>query len=178
MVRAEGKIRISMKHRYRLILFQMRLGIWNNISHAGILRCSAHFPRPCLSRSLCLPSSLAAQFYILLHQLLIDENQRQICTTAFSFMFVPFVPIPPLPLPPSHHPFPSLPSASPKDGKNFNDSSEDSRDLIGNCDCHSKDLGLFGRRKGERSGIEGQEEKERKILVLFKQKKWTGFCIY
>lgn len=117
-----------------------------------------------LSRSLCLPSSLATQFYILLHQLLIDENQRQICTTAFSFMFVPFAPI----LHPS-----SLPSASPKDGKNFNDGSEDSRDLIGNCDCHSKDVGLFGRRKGERSGIEGQEEKEKNPgFVQTKEMSW------
>lgn len=56
-----------------------------------------------LSLRLCLPASLAALLYILLHQPLIDENQRQICTTALSFMFVPFVPLllsPHLPSPP------------------------------------------------------------------------------
>lgn len=87
-------------------------------------------------------------------------------------MFVPFVPIPP----PS-----SIPSVSPKDGKNFNDSWEDSRDLIGNCDCHSRDLGLFGRNKrrrrrwGEESywGTGGRK----KNLGFVQTKKWTGFCI-
>ncbi len=169
MERAEGKIRISSKHRYRLIIFQMRLGIWNNISHAGPLRRNVHFLHPRLSLSLCLPVSLAARFYILLHQLLIAENQRQICTTAFSFMFVPFVPLP------------SPPTVSPKDGKNFNDSWEDSGDLIGNCDCHSKDLGLFGRKKGRKRrgkecdwGIEGARKKNPGFVQT---KKWIVFRI-
>lgn len=86
-------------------------------------------------------------------------------------MFVPFVPILlPRPIPQ----FSSKPHSL-VDGKNFNDSSEDSTDLIGNCDCHSKNLGLFGRIKSgwEWSGNQGQEENERKneILILFQQKK-------
>lgn len=58
---------------------------------------------------LCLLSSLAAQFCILLHQPRIDENQRRIWSHCFSFMFVPFVPVaPPLPHPhqPPHPPTP------------------------------------------------------------------------
>lgn len=67
-------------------------------------------------------------------------------------------------------PHPPPPSRSPKDGKNFNDSWEDLRDLIGNCDCHSRHLGLFGRRKKkdnvERSTIEKQRG----------EKETSGFC--
>lgn len=88
-------------------------------------------------------------------------------------MFVPFVPIPLLP---PHQPFLLSPfAASPKDGKNFNDSSEDSADLIGKCDCHSKDLGLFCRRKGEREGIEGQEEERKKNLGFVQTKEMNWF---
>lgn len=97
-------IRTSREHRYWLIIFQIRLGIWNNISHAGTPRRTAHFSHPRLCSSLCLPASLAAPFYILLHQILIGGNERQICTPAFSFMFVPFVPL-------------LLPSVSPKHGR-------------------------------------------------------------
>lgn len=101
--------------------------------------------------------------------------------TASSFKFVPFVPIssssstptPALFLPLSC----SLLAASPKDGENFNDSSEDSGGLIGKCDCHSDNVGLFRPRGGEMKADRGEKgegsKKRKKILALFKQKKWT-----
>lgn len=103
--------------------------------------------------------------------------------SAFSFKFVPFVPISSSSSTPTSAPFlppsltlsVSLSAASPKDGENFNGSSEDSVGLIGKCDCHSDDLGLFRPRGGEMKA--DREEKgrggEKKILALFKQKKWT-----
>lgn len=101
--RMRGK---GTEHRYRLILFQMRLGFLNNISHTGTFRHSPHFLHAHPSWSFCLPASLAAQFYILLNSYWWDWKANLYPPPSiFPFMFVPFVPL--------------LPSIAPQEGKDF-----------------------------------------------------------
>lgn len=151
MVIFDGKNGISFEHTYKWIIFQMRLENLNNISHAGGPRCNTHFSHPSILEPLSPIFISGTVLYLITSASYWWESKANLYH-CFLFHVCPFRPNSPLPTP-------SIPSASPKDSKNFNDGSEDSRDLIGNCDCHSEDVGLFGRRKGERSGIVGQEEK-------------------
>lgn len=161
-----------------MMILHLRFLGFGNSRPAGSLKHVPPSSRLHLSPSLCLSSSLAEQFlsyYISLVSMRIKGKSEPLlplsCLSLSSQS-------PPTPSPQSSSKPPSL-----TDGKNFNDSSEDSSDLIGNCGCHSKDLGLFGgiKRGRKRSGDEGREEKERKNgnpgFVLTKETSWILYLL-
>lgn len=132
-----------------------------------------HLPHSCLhlSPSLFLSSSLAEQFFILLQQPQCQWESTANLYHCFVFHFCPFCPNS---WSSFHHPVP--PPFFLTDGKNYNDSSEDSTDLIGSCNCHSEDLSLYGKMKRgwKRSWKEGQEQKERGNETWFCSNKRNG----
>lgn len=113
------KVRIILKHRFRLIIFQMILEILNNISHAGILRHCAHAPTsPSFSEPL-FPSLITSTVFIsyYIRCLLVRIKGRSVpvvslsCLSLLSYFSLS------LPLLSSYPPY--CLSVSPKDVKVF-----------------------------------------------------------